>query len=68
MRRQSRQKKWKIQPSKFTRLGIKNKKEEKATEKKPAVTEPKKTEKKEAPKKKSNELEGQMDLFSMMGL
>lgn len=46
----------------------KNKKEEKATEKKPAVTEPKKTEKKEAPKKKSNELEGQMDLFSMMGL
>ena len=45
----------------------KNKKEEKATEKKPAVTEPKKTEKKEAPKKKSNELEGQMDLFSMMG-
>ena len=49
-------------------MGIKNKKEEKATEKKPAVTEPKKTEKKEAPKKKSNELEGQMDLFSMMGL
>ena len=46
----------------------KNKKEEKATEKKPAVTEHKKTEKKEAPKKKSNELEGQMDLFSMMGL
>lgn len=46
----------------------KNKKEEKATEKKPAVTEPKKTEKKEAPKKKSNELEGQMDLFSMMVL
>lgn len=46
----------------------KNKKEEKATEKKPAVTEHKKTEKKEAPKKKSNELEGQMDLLSMMGL
>lgn len=46
----------------------KNKKEEKATEKKSTVTEPKKAEKKEAPKKKSNELEGQMDLFSMMGL
>ena len=26
------------------------------------------SEKKEAPKKRSNELEGQMDLFSMMGL
>ena len=37
-------------------------------EKKPAVTEPKKPEKKETPKKRSNELEGQMDLFSMMGL
>lgn len=46
----------------------KNKKEEKATEKKSTVTEPKKAEKKEAPKKKSNELEGQMVLFSMMGL
>lgn len=46
----------------------KNKKEEKATEKKSTVTEPKKAEKKEAPKKKTNELEGQMDLFSMMGL
>ena len=28
----------------------------------------KEPEKKEAPKKRSNELEGQMDLFSMMGL
>ena len=46
----------------------KNKKEEKATEKKSTVTETKKAEKKEAPKKKSNELEGQMNLFSMMGL
>lgn len=46
----------------------KNKKEEKATEKKSTVTEPKKAEKKETPKKKTNELEGQMDLFSMMGL
>lgn len=41
---------------------------EKTSEKKPTVTEPKKSEKKEAPKKRSNELEGQMDLFSMMGL
>ena len=46
----------------------KNTEEEKATEKQPTVAKSKKTEKKETPKKKSNELEGQMDLFSMMGL
>ena len=46
----------------------KNTEEEKATEKQSTVAKSKKTEKKETPKKKSNELEGQMDLFSMMGL